>query len=144
MKNFNESGGHEGCWVDTNTGKILLRVKGSSRGRVIKNTRDLVEIDNTFLPEEWIFCSAPVFKQQNDTSTPVTLNNLTFSPIAPGIVPGHAGFEGVAGYQPHLVRSPPPRGGRSSNTRGAWVDQIFPQTPAAGGRHSRGRNHRSF
>ena len=78
VKKFNESRNHEGCWVDTNTGKILLRVRGSSRGKVIKNTRDLVELDNAFVPDDCFFCSAPTFTHHNDLSPPVSMRNLSF------------------------------------------------------------------
>ena len=78
VKNFNDTKKHEGCWVDTNTGKILLKVAGSQRGRVIRNTSDLTEIDPSFVPDVWYFCSAPNFPTHHDSSTPVSITILKF------------------------------------------------------------------
>ena len=126
VKTFNDTKKHQGCWVDPNTGKILLKVTGSLRGRVVRTTADLVEIDSSFVPSEWFFCSAPSFDFHNDSSSPTTLGNLSvdqgFSPLAP------------SRYQMNSPSSSRSRGSRrgshvpgnrvSSSNRGAWVDSL--------------------
>lgn len=51
-----------GNWVDYNSGNILLRIKEGERGTLIRNTRNLVDIDSTYEPVEWYFCSSPFFE----------------------------------------------------------------------------------
>ena len=110
VKKFNDVKKHEGCWVDTNTGKILLKVASTTRGRVIRNTFDLVEIDDTFLPEEWYFCCPPNFSPHDDRSSPSTLSNLTippdFSPVPPNrfSTPNRSSRRG--GYRPDVHGMP--------------------------------------
>ena len=108
VKKFCDLRNNDECWVDTNSGKILLRVSGATRGRVIRNTRDLVEIDNSFEPDVWYFCSAPNFPTHSDKSSPMSLNNLSvnvnenvFSPVPPGVMLTQPEF--VAGSGHHNV-----------------------------------------
>ena len=149
VQDFCKCRDHEGCWADPNTGKILLKVKGATRGRVIKNTSDLTELDNMFEPDEWFFCSKPYFTNHNDKSLPVSISNLTvhehFSPIEPVANALSTSNDGFAPPHSHLVRSPAPRGGRgSSSARGAWVDKIDignnPQSCGTSNGTPRGRN----
>ena len=89
VKKFNEQFEHDGCWVDPNSGKILMKVRGENRGRVIKNTSDLLEINNTFIPSDWYFCSVPTFTNNHDISPPAdrfgngNLSLDVFSPSTP-------------------------------------------------------------
>ena len=72
VSSFCEQFDHEGCWVDPNTGKILLKLRGSDRDRVIKNTADLTEINISYIPTDWHFCSAPNINVVSDSSTPAS------------------------------------------------------------------------
>ena len=88
VSSFNEQYGHSGCWIDPNSGKILLKINGSERGRVISNTSDLVEIENSYSPKDWYFCSSPKFNVICDRTPPA--NNFgnanlsaDFSPTTP-------------------------------------------------------------
>ena len=153
VQDFCKNRDHEGCWVDPNTGKILLKIKGATRGRLIKNTADLIEIDSVFEPDEWFFCSRPYFNNHNDNSLPVNLSSLTvdehFSPIQPVDRTLPSGVERFADREApphsHLVGSQAPHGGRgSSGARGAWVDNLevsnIPPGSGAGNGTPRGRN----
>ena len=88
VSSFNEQFEHSGCWIDPNSGKILLKINGAERGRVIRNTRDLVEINNSYVPKDWFFCSGPKFNVVSDNTPPA--NNfgtaslsVDFSPTTP-------------------------------------------------------------
>ena len=88
VSEFCEQHRHEGCWIDPNTGKILLKLRGTDRARAIKTTADLVEIDSSYIPKDWYFCSIPGLNTVNDISTPANgfgNANLSveFSPVDP-------------------------------------------------------------
>ena len=86
VKFFNETYGHQGCWVNPMNGKILIKLRGDDRGRVVRSTGDLTEINKLFVPEEWFFCAPPSFVRHADSVTPPVLspNNASiFSPSTP-------------------------------------------------------------
>ena len=86
VKSYCTSYGHEDCWVDSNTGKILLKLRGAARGTVVKSTGDLVQIDQSYSPDEWYFCAPPYFGNHSDNMTPPakSVNNTSiFSPSMP-------------------------------------------------------------
>ena len=85
---FNNNYQHDGCWVDPKTGKIIIKLRGNERGRVVKNTGDLVEINNLFEPKDWYFCAPPSFRDHNDPHTPAVTNvdnTSIFSPVEPSV-----------------------------------------------------------
>ena len=67
VSKFNKDFEHDGCWVDPNSGKILLKLRGSDQGRVIVNTSDLVEINSNFTPSDWHFCFSKATLQYRST-----------------------------------------------------------------------------
>ena len=88
VNEFNNNYNHDGCWVDPKTGKILIKLRGNERGRVVKNTGDLVDINNLFEPKDWYFCAPPSFYNHSDPHTPATANldNVSlFSPVEPAV-----------------------------------------------------------
>ena len=132
VSKFNSDFEHAGCWVDPNSGKILLKLRGAERGRVIKNTSDLVQIESTFAPTDWHFCSAPTFNTVQDLSIPATNfgnANLSvdFSPSTPILTQGNLMRD--FGYDPQTGRF----------DRGTGY-----QHPRRGGRQSLGRANRSY
>ena len=123
VKPFNDAYGHEGCWVDPNNGKLLIRLKGAYRGRVIKSTGDLVEINNIFVPNEWYFCAPPSFIGHSDSTTPPTVspnNQSIFSPSTP--------------VRPYTQNFPRHRGGNVSPAN--FINQHDSQRPRPTNRFS--------
>ena len=45
-----------GTWVDTRTGAILLRVREGERPRVIRDTRQIMDVVKSYVPNEFVFC----------------------------------------------------------------------------------------
>ena len=125
VSKFNTDFEHDGCWVDPNSGKILLKLRGAERGRVIKNTSDLVEINGAFTPNDWHFCSAPTFDKVQDLSLPVSnFGNanlsVNFSPSTPSIPQGNLvhdfGFNPLTGrFDQGSGRQQSRRGGRQNH-----------------------------
>lgn len=78
------------CWVDYNTGNILLRLEAGKRGTVIRSTRDLVEIDRNYIPSEWYFCSSQYFE----------VSESDYANVVSGAVP-HFNHPGVSNFDPY-------------------------------------------
>lgn len=80
VQNFCKDYGHDSVWVDTNNGKIMLKLKNAHRGTHIKDTSMLVDLDTTgsFNPagDNWYFCSPPYFIDLNDLSLPLSPSAL--------------------------------------------------------------------
>lgn len=105
VKEFCDSNGHLGCWADTNTGKILLKLQGETRGRVIRNTGDLVAIKGSYNPDVWYFCTPPLFHEFVDDLTPPCKianpgNGGFFSPSEPAPVrQAQSSYRGDRGHR---------------------------------------------
>ena len=116
VKTFSDEHGHE-CWVDVNTGKILLKVCGASRGTVINNSSDLINISESYIPSEWFFCAPPNFVNHVDNITPpaVAINNASiFSPVKPSF--SRASTLNV-NYDPYVELAKQERGRSRDNQR---------------------------
>ena len=76
---------HDSCWVNTNNGKIMIKVAGSQRGVHVRDTGTLVGLsDGSYNPavEDWYFCSPPYFPETNNRSLDITVGQNRFSPLS--------------------------------------------------------------
>ena len=70
VKEFNSKYSHAGCWVDYNSSKIMLKLKDGQRGTVIKDTSDLVMLNQNYCPDQWVFCAPPFFECEQAQKSP--------------------------------------------------------------------------
>ena len=63
VRTFNDEFGYRGAWADPNTGKILLKTSNDRRANVIRDTSDLILINQKFKPavSDYVFCTPPLF-----------------------------------------------------------------------------------
>lgn len=99
VNNFCKERDNMSCWVDYNSGNVVLRIADGRRGTVISNTRNLVDIDNSFVPTEWYFCSAPYFEiSQSELDSSNMSPEMPPSSMSPALPPFNPGVPHVDPY----------------------------------------------
>ena len=98
-----KTGRGKSCWVDYRTGNILVRPEEGKRGTVIRCTRDLVSIDDKWVPTEMFFCSFGYFEIGDKVSSP---------PVSHFGNPGAPQFDPYVNYDQDFRPPARGRGGR--------------------------------